>query len=274
MRFILTILFTWSILQLIAQQQIPLGHWQATNPESTGEILIVTQGDTLRLNGFGQPVWDLNLDLGVVKKDQPATDLQATLTYDDGVQEAFIYAVQPDAVEDNWEIEPAYAKGRKLMSVDVSVTNGNGTIGVTGVHYTPGSAVDLTMNQTPNYIELRAVKVRQNDVLVIPYPINNPPHLADCNARTVYFTAAVASSDPQEMERGATLTAFATDYNQQFHDAFEIEVTSEPTEYSITISAERQVKNQYFLILQPAPGNPDIAIRQFRIEEGDIEHID
>jgi hypothetical protein len=160
------------------------------------------------------------------------------------------------------------------MNVAVSVTAGTGAIGVAEVHYSPGTAVDLTMNQMPQYIELRAGKLRQNDVLVVPYPINNPPHLADCNARTVYFTAAVASSDPKEMERGATLAAFATDYNQQFHDAFEIKVTSEPKEYSVTISAERDVKNQYFLILQPGPGNPDISIRQFRIEEDDVEHID
>lgn len=276
MRLYFTLIAAAFALQLSAQDhQIPLSDWTSTNSQSSEKKLIITSGDTLAVDHLAQSVANLTLDLEWAKKSQPATGLLAVLTYDDLVQETFHYTLQPDAEKDNWKIEPAYAKGRKLMDVEVTVASGSGVIAVTEVHYTPGGpVVDLTMNKKPQYIELRPGKTQHNDVLVIPYPINTPPHLADCNTRTVYFTASVASSDPGEMHRGAILTVFVTDYNQKYHDSFEIKVNSEPKEYSVTISPEREVKNLYFFIMQPAPGGPSIAIRQFRIEDSDIESID
>lgn len=277
MRHYITLLLTLAGLQVIAQtESIPLTQWNATNSEGKGKALMLTDGDTVALQDFMKAAGNFTVDLDWgSKKLQPATEMQATLVYDDLVTETFTYTLQPDAVKDNWTIEPAYAKGRRVKDLVIEVIDGSGVIAITETHYKKGAPVkDLTMNQMPQYIELRDGKTRKNDVMVISYPINTPPHLADNNARKVYFTASIASSDPKEMEGTATLTLYATDYSSSYHDELKVVVTSEPKEYSITIAPEREVKNQYFLIMQPAPGNPNIAIRHFRIEESDVEHID
>ncbi len=243
--------------------------WVSTYEDpKKGRLLFVNQ-DGLLLPGLGEQVKSCALE--VAREDKKATGIvpfQVIITYDDLVQDKV--NLQLDSLEQNhvFRLDLTNNENRNVKDVQIRPLHLSQLLELVSFSYTKGSRAYTMLDSEladATFFDQSGTRNFHN-ILLIPSPVSNPPHLMNLRHRKVTFTASIAGQDPKAVADTANLTLNLVDLGEYEVEIHNITINREVQEYTFDLGS-RDLTYGFLLTFQPMPGQPSIAIRRIVVSD-------
>ncbi len=243
--------------------------WVSTYEDpKKGRLLFVNQ-DGLLLPGLGEQVTSCTLE--IARDDKKATGIvpfQVIITYDDLVQEKVNLQLDSLAQSNVFRLELTNNENRNVQDVQIRPLHMSQLMELVSFSYTKGTRAHTMLDSDfADAIFYDQSGTRNfHNVLVIPSPVSNPPHLMNLRHRKVTFTASIAGQDPKAVADTASLTLNLVDLGEYEVEIHNLTINREVQEYTFDLGS-RDLTYGFLLTFQPMPGQPSIAIRRIVVSD-------
>lgn len=233
------------------------------------KALTITRDEPLGILGFQETnaIDTLHLIMGRDDKNSTAPiPFIVRVEYDDLLRDTFHLKLDTLLTEQDFKLKLKHHKGRRIANLYIDGVPNQKTLVLNRVRYHCSTHVD-SWSDTRFYDGVQLfdqAKTMQHDVLIIPSPVNSPPHLYNVRSKGLYFTANIASADPNVRKGKAELTVMVIDMGQDYIETFKYQLTGEPQEFHLDMS-HQDVQYGYLVLFQPLQGQPAVALRHVRL---------
>lgn len=233
------------------------------------KALTITRDEPLGIRGFQESNAIDTLHLFISRDDKKSTNpvrFTVRVEYDDLLRDTFPLKMDTLLTEQDFRLYLKHHKGRRIANLYIDGEYHQNTIVLKRLRYHCRTHVD-SWSDTRFYDGVQLfdqANTMQHDVMIIPSPVNSPPHLYNVRSKELYFTANIASPDPAVRKGKAELTVMVIDMGQDYIETFKYEVTGEPQEFRLDMS-HQDVQYGYLVLFQPLQGQPAIALRHARL---------